>query len=247
MPLRVVYYRGLELTIMMTTHFRHFAFAFFALILASQFLGGCGEPCTYPDQRPITVRFVNSIVDFPKVTVFVNDSLFKKDFPYEPSSLSYNTTYLNGKPLPSSDSVHFVVTSDPAGKDTLVNSYVRLDAHIQTVYAMGIGKNKLFGEKRTAKLLRLIDDDIPEEKRDTNLWLRFVHAVPDLPGLDIYFKKELSPTDVPYASIQYGESTERFNIRPSDIPGLIITEAGNKNNVIIELPYAFFSSGSKRT
>ncbi len=232
----------MNITNSFSTFLRRTALPLLALVALAQFFGGCGSDCTYPDQRPITVRFINSMVDFPKVSLFINGKLFKSDFPYDPpTTLGYVSTYADGSLLPAGDSVLFVLTSDAAGKDTLIRQFISLDFHIQTVVAMGMGKPILKSDKKTAKFLRLVDNDVPPNP--SILQMKFAHAIPDLPSLDIYFKTELVASDVPFATIKYGEATPRFDVNPDDIKGLTVTEAGNKSNIIIEIPHSFFQSG----
>lgn len=231
----------------MTQTFRRIAIPIVVLVASVYFFNGCSDTCTYPLQRAVSMRFINAMVDFPNVTLFINGKLFRKDYPYNPDpNFGYYTTYDDGTPLPLGDSLLFVLTSDPAGKDTLVKQWLPLDLHVQTVIAMGFGKPKLSTAPKTAKFLRLVDDDVPAKDRPLFLRMRFVHAIPDLPGLDVYFKKEIQASDAPFCTLKYGESTIRFPFDADSaktITGLIVTEAGNKNNIIFAVPYPFSQTG----
>jgi hypothetical protein len=81
------------------------------------------------------------------------------------------------------------------------------------------------GEANTKKLL-LLNDELASPTPSA-LLIRFIHAVPDLPALDIYFMDTITPN----VTVQYGIENPYTSITALKL--LLITEAGNKNKVIV--------------
>jgi hypothetical protein len=216
-------------------------FALFVIILASPLLSGCTAPCNYPDQRGaggVSIRILNAMPDMVMITVFINGKQVVQDYTYDPPpGFGYRTTYYkDGTPLSAGDSELFVVTSDAAGKDTLITQRLSINFDRQTVIVMGRGHPK-FPQKKTALIVRL--DDQIDQTDPTQTLIRFVNAVPDLDSLDVYFKgdtvgKSLGKPDL---TIHYGEVTRHIIL--NSVTGLTITEAGHPNNVIFTVGYPF--------
>src|SRR5690349_17264726 len=116
--------------------------AFFALVLtACANFWGCEADCVYPDQQFFRLRLLNAMPDQPKITVFINGKLFKRDYSYAPpADFGYTDRYADGSPLPLGKSLNVVVTSDAAGIDTLHKGTISPNLHRQTLIIMGRGK-----------------------------------------------------------------------------------------------------------
>lgn len=213
--------------------------SFYLFILAIIFFAsGCSEPCTYPDVRSGKIRLVNAMVDVPKITVFINGKVFKADYDYAPlPSFGYYTTMADGSPIFVGDSLPIVVTSDAAGRDTVMKQFVSLDLHLQTLVVSGRLKRKQVSDPDTRLIIRT--DDEEGEPIDTLTLVSFMHAIPDLRTIDVYLSKVASGT--PFATLSYGEYTDHEILPFND--GITVTEAGNPSNVIFSLPYGFVQDG----
>jgi hypothetical protein len=175
--------------------------------------------------------------DMPMITVFINGKVFVQDYTFDPPpNFGYLTTYKDGSPLSGADSELFVVTSDAAGKDTLIKQKVSINFDRQTVIMMGRGHRKS-PQPKTALIVRL--DDEADQPNPSETLIRLVDAVPDLDSLDVYFKGETSgvPLGKPDLTIHYAEI--QHHIVVNHVTGLTITEAGNPNNVIFTTNYSF--------
>jgi len=215
-------------------------FAGVALSIAGSILSGCKTPCTYPDQNAVKVRIFNAMPDENFISIFVNGRLLVKDYPYdEPTnfihdgtstSFSYLSTYDDGTPLVAGSSLPIVITSDAAGKDTILKTSITLNFHLQTLIVMGKGNSLLPADIPLKKILRIEDDIQPSI--DTISFMRFVHTVPDLPAMDVYWNQ---PDGSPNATILYGVENPYINLTNANF--LKITEKGNPSNVIFASPY----------
>ncbi|MDP4219559.1 MAG: DUF4397 domain-containing protein [Bacteroidota bacterium] len=205
--------------------FRAASLIIVTIILANPLLSGCSSPCTYPDQRTVKIRVFNAMPDENHITVFLNGKLFIKDFSYDPpATFGYFSTYDDGTPLDVGSAIPIVISSDAAGKNIILKTTVNIDFHLQTLVVMGKGSLPT-----TRRVLRLADD-MQATKAGVN-FMRFVHAVPDLPALDIYWKTK--PDGSPNATIQYGVENPYLDLTDADF--LKVTEAGKPNNVIFNI------------
>lgn len=212
-----------------------FCLSFLGLVLL---VSGCAEPCVYPDVRSGKIRLVNAMVDVPKITVFINGKVFKADYDYSPlPSFGYYTTMADGSPIFVGDSLPIVVTSDAAGKDTVMKQYVSLDLHLQTLIVSGRRTRKQISDPDTRVIIKT--DDGEGESDPNKTLVSFVHAIPDLPTIDVYLSKVAS--GVPFTTLSYGEFTKHEILPFND--GITVTEAGNPSNVIFSLPYGFVQEG----
>ncbi len=203
------------------------------LVGTSIILSGCTAPCTYPDQRGVKIRIVNAMPDMPVITVFINGKVCVQDFPYNlPLTFGYITQYHDGTPLVASDSTLVVVTSDASGKDTVARGRISINFNRQTLVVMGRGHIKS-PQPETSLLARL--DDEAEQKDPNKTLIRFLHAIPDLPALDIYYSGDA--TGKPDTTIQYGVVNRHF-VRDK-VQGITVTESGNPKNVIFSFPHSF--------
>jgi len=201
-----------------------------AIIFANLFLSGCSAPCTYPNQSGVKVRVVNAMPDESVISIFINGKLFLKDFPYDlqstflhdgsPVSFGYYSTYEDGSPLVAGSGVQIVITSDAAGKNVLMKTTTDINFHLQTLMVMGKATDPV-----TEKVLHLNDDIQASNPNIT--FMRFVHAVPDLPALDVYWNQ---PDGSPNITILYGQENPYVDLTNAD--SLKITEAGKPGKAI---------------
>lgn len=213
--------------------------SFYLFILAIiLFASGCSDPCTYPDLRSGKIRLINAMVDVPKITVFINGKVFKSNYDYEPlPSFGYYTTMEDGSPIFVGDSLPVVITSDAAGRDTIMKKYVSLDLHLQTLIVAG-RFNCVQPTDADTRIIIRTDDEEGEPDINRTL-LSFVHAIPDLPAIDVYLSQKAEGT--PFATLQYGEFTIHELLPQND--GITVTEAGNPSKIIFSLPYGFNQPG----
>jgi hypothetical protein len=215
------------------------AFCLFLLLIVVGLFSSCTEPCTYPDLRSGKIRLINAMVDVPKITVFINGKVFKSNYDYEPlPTFGYYTTMEDGSPIIVGDSLPIVVTSDAAGRDTVMKKFVSLDLHLQTLIVAG--RNECVDVSTRDSLLKIILTDDEEGVQDPNsTQLSFVHAIPDLSAIDVYLSQKAEGT--PFATLDYGEFTNHDILPQND--GITVTEAGNPSKVIFSLPYGFNQKG----
>ncbi|MBS1904154.1 MAG: DUF4397 domain-containing protein [Bacteroidetes bacterium] len=214
----------------------------FVLVLLSD---GCTPQCDYPEIRVAKLRIVNAMPDQDSVTIWLNGRRFWPDYPYEVSvsfPFGYYDHYADGTPL-SIGSTFVVVTADAAGRDTLVTDTVKLNVNRQTLIVMG-RVHAAPTEPNTKKVLLLDDQTMAPDPNHT--YIRFIHAIPDLPSLDIHW--HTTPDGKPNATIDYGKANPYSDVRmqvydKDHQDSLIVTEAGNPKHIIALIPYAFTSNG----
>lgn len=209
---------------------RYAFFAILLVLLTNSIFSGCTAPCTYPDQRGVKIRVFNAMPDEENITVFINGKLFVKNFSYDPSNtFGYLSTYADGTPLTAGSAIPVVISSDTAGKNIIMNALVDINFHLQSLIVMGKAHKILSSDVDTRKVLRLEDDN--QIINPSITFMRFVHAVPDLPALDVYWNQ---PDGSPNATILYGMENPYMDLSNAD--SLKITEAGRPNNVIFSIP-----------
>jgi hypothetical protein len=220
---------------------RKYKAAFFvAIVLAAStfFFFGCTNSCDYPNQRLVKVRIFNAMPDAENITVYIGGKLFVKDFPYDPPvNFGYYSTYEDGSPLQAGGALPVEVYSDAAKQNLIMKTTVNIDFHLQTLIVMGKANKILPTDPDTRKVLRLADDTRPQDANTT--FMRFVHAIPDLPALDVFWKAK--PDGSPNATILYGAENQYMDITSAD--SLKITEAGHPDHIIFFAPYTFNSKG----
>jgi hypothetical protein len=206
---------------------------FTALIVAITLLSSCTPVCDYPATRLAQIRPVNAMPDQDNITIWLNGKVFQKNYTYDPpNDFGYYTTFADGSPL-TIGTMKVTITADAAGKDTLIaDTSITFDLHKQSLII--IGRAHSFPWEANSKKIILLNDEI--QHQDNNLtFVRFVHAIPDLPALDVFW----TPDSIVDATARYGVPTEYFMI--SNLKQLHITEAGNPANVIVDFnsPTAF--------
>ncbi len=196
----------------------------------------CTPVCDYPQSRLAKLRLVNAMPDQDLITVWLNGRAFKKDYPYDlPNDFGYSTQFADGGGL-GIGKTKITVTSDAAGRDTIFVDSANLTLNRETIIIVGRAKTKLASERNTKKALLLDDEHYPH---DENTWIRFIHAIPDLPSLDINWDSTAVPNakDIPYR----GDTYKYFNL--TENKRLLITEAGKPQNVVVLFPYKLPSTG----
>lgn len=207
-------------------------FVFVLFFSASDFLSSCTPVCDYPSTRFAKIRPVNAMPDQDKITIWLNGKAFEKDYPYSmPDNFGYFSQYTDGTPLPTG-TIRVTVTADAAGKDTLIaDTSMIFDLHKQSLIV--IGRAHAFASEPNTKKILLLNDELVQPD-PTGTLVRFEHAIPDLPALDIYFVPlPLADTARPNATVQYGKINDYILIR--SLRAFTVTEAGNRNNVIVSL------------
>ncbi len=197
----------------------------------------CTPVCDYPESRLAKLRLVNAMPDQDLITVWLNGRAFKKDYPYDlPNDFGYSTLFADGSGL-GVGKTRITVTSDAAGRDTIFVDTVNLTLNRETVIIIGRAKTKLSLERNTKKAL-LLDDEHYSVNSDST-YVRFIHAIPDLPSLDINWDSTAIPNakNIPYG----GDTYKYFNL--TDNKQLLITEAGKPQNVVVLFPYKLPSTG----
>lgn len=205
----------------------------------------CTPQCDYPEVRVAKLRLVNAMPDQDNITVWLNGRKFWADYPYTIGidfPFGYYDHYADGTPLAIGGTI-VVVTADAAGRDTIMVDSVNFNVNRQTLVVMGRA-HAAPSEPNTKKVL-LLDDQTRLPDPDLTL-VRFIHAIPDLPKLDIRWHTRTDGK--PDASIAYGESNGYSDVRMVKIDNahqdsLIVTESGHPENVIALIPYTFTSNG----
>ncbi|HET9136800.1 MAG TPA: DUF4397 domain-containing protein [Candidatus Kapabacteria bacterium] len=210
-----------------------FLFGILLSVSAAAFFSSCTPVCDYPSTRFAQIRPVNAMSDQDNITIWLNGKVFKKSYSYDPpDDFGYYATFADDSPL-TTGTMMVTITADEAGKDTLIaDTAITFDLHKQSLIIIGRA-HTLPGEPNSKKII-LLNDEV--QSQDNNFTLvRFVHAIPDLPALDIFW----TPDSIVDATARYGVPTEYFMI--TNLKQLHITEAGNPANVIVDFnsPTAF--------
>ncbi len=201
-------------------------FLFIVFLSVSDFLTSCTPVCDYPSTRFGQIRPVNAMADQDNITIWLNGKVFQKDYSYTLSAndFGYLSQFLDGSPLTIGET-RVTVTADAAGKDTLIaDTSMTFDLHKQSLIV--IGRAHTFPNEPNTKKILLLNDELVKPV-DTATFVRFIHAIPDLPALDIYWSGNTTPD----ATVQYGQINGYSMI--TNLKKLTITEAGNPQNEIV--------------
>ncbi|HYM20099.1 MAG TPA: DUF4397 domain-containing protein [Candidatus Kapabacteria bacterium] len=191
------------------------------------FASSCTPVCDYPATRVARVRLVNAMPDQEQISIWLNGKLLMDNYPYdEPSNFGYISSFQDGTPLGAAN-MGVVITSDAAGKDTLIHSTVDLTLNLQTIVVMGRARGA--GSEVTRKVL-LLQDTAPVVQSEA--LFRFVHAIPDFQSLDVYWKGHPTPD----ATLRYGVPSDYLVL--DSVVSIKVTEAGNPNNVVLLIPFS---------
>lgn len=216
------------------------SFLFLLLLpFAMLVLQGCGNDCVIPDaNRPqsATVRIVNAIPDFPTVAVYINGKLLNSAVNYfaQPTDATYFTTMSDGSSILAVPS-RIVILSPSNATDTLYNDTLTIHPQRQTFVLNGRGHSRLNSSIKEVKIIHLLEGHgtAPTD----HIRARFVHAMPDINALDLYFKYYAngdsirSQRAVPDASMNFGDTTKYLDL-PVGVQGLTVTEKGNPDHIV---------------
>ena len=209
------------------------------LIGISAVLSSCTAPCDYPTVRVAMLRLVNAMPDQDNITVWLNGRQFKTNYPYNIPltnfTFGYNTQFQDGSPL-SVGKFNVLVTSasDTLPEHILMRGTMNLNLDRSTLVVMGRAHTET-GDNGRRQIL-LLDDQTPSSWQNSNYtYIRFIHAIPDLPTLEI----DTNGTFVNYAD--YGVASPYTTLQT--IQGLKISDSTNASNVIANFQYAFTSTG----
>ncbi len=214
------------------------------LLLLTAFVTSCTDPCSIPLEKAPSLRILNAMADQQQVDVYLNGSLVQQDLKYNPPitytpaiNIGYITTFASGAPLPIGSNQRLVILSS-AG-DTLLKQVIALSDRRQTMILIGRGRQRFGTMPVPANALML--DDQSGSAVDGKTIARYVHAMPDLAKLDVYFSDSVRGKQ-PNVTLNYGDVTGYLEL-PAGVGGLLITAGGDSNNVIMRINQAFGLTG----
>jgi hypothetical protein len=214
------------------------------VLLLAAFITSCSDPCSIPMERSPRLRILNAMADQQQVNIFINGSLVQQDLKYNPPitytpsiNQGYITTFASGAPLPIGSNQKLVVLSS-AG-DTLLKQVIALSDRRQTMILIGRGHQR-FGASPTPANALMLDDQL-SSPADGKTIARYVHAMPDLDTLDVYFSNSAAGKQ-PNLKIGYGQVTE-YRELPAGVDGLLVTAGGDTSNTIMRINQAFGLTG----
>ncbi|HWF44646.1 MAG TPA: DUF4397 domain-containing protein, partial [Candidatus Kapabacteria bacterium] len=207
---------------------------------------GCQQTCSnIPNQSPASIRIVDAVANADTLNVFIDGKLFGVAY-YDPqayssignNSFGYHQTYLAGG-LAVTAGTHHVAAVVAGTHDTIVSTNVALIDHRQTLVFFG----RYHGTAAQHPQLKYLDDEtrIPDNSEN---YIRFLEAVPDMSGVDVYFSnivKISGGKPSPDITLSYGEISDNlgggsgtgrsandyFRIPSNDSTGLLITVKGD--------------------
>jgi hypothetical protein len=206
------------------------------LFLLVLFQSGCKTVCdSIPTERAPKLRIVNAMPDELALKIYIGNRLVNAAYPYDlPADFGYTDKYSDGSFLRIGVRQPLDVLSE--SQDTLIKDSITLSEHRHTLFILGRGLPALASTRR----IILYDDEINQPDPNTNL-VRFVHALTDLPALDVYFSSKIKDS-TPAFSIKYGDTVNLY--RPlAGAKGLTVTAAGDPNHIIFSTSLPFQSSG----
>lgn len=213
------------------------------LILAA-FISSCTDPCSIPLEKAPSLRILNAMADQQQINVYINGSLVQQDLKYNPPitytpavNVGYITTFASGSPLPIGSNQKLVILST-AG-DTLLKQTIALSDKRQTMILIGRGRQR-FGASAVPASALMLDDQLASPV-DGKTIARYVHAMPDLDSLDVYFSNSALGKK-PNVRLAYGDITNYLEL-PAGVDGLLVTEGGDTTNVIMRINQAFGLTG----
>ena len=236
------------------------------LLLLAAFVSSCTDPCLIPLEQAPRLRILNAMADQRFVNLYINNKLVQRALPYDPavtyhpptdpSYVGYITQFADSTLLPIGSNQRVVITS--LDGDTLLTDRISLSDRRQTMIIIGRERQR-FGQPPTPPDVIMLDDQSTSPV-DNETVARYVHAMPDLMSLDIYFSKDI--TGRTPLRLSYGEVTPyrliKDTLRESDgtykrdqngnfvfapVDGLTVTEGGNPDNVIIKVEQPFELKG----
>ncbi len=224
-------------------------------------VSGCKPSCDIvPTETPASVRIFNAVSNSTLLLVYVDGKLFdsawydidNKYYSWNPNHVfGYRTTYLPTG-LPLHPGLHHVAAMDASSRDTVS----RWDGIIRDSRQSLIFIGRMNGTpKQTPRATYL--DDVVREPDKLHSYARFVDAVVDIPGLDVYFSSTIkakpdirigfdSISDAQGGSTGTGLSAnDYFQIPLTDTSGLLIQPEDDTSltDNIFSSTYGFTSKG----
>jgi hypothetical protein len=214
------------------------------VLLFAAFISGCSDPCSIPLERSPRLRILNAMADQHQVNLFLNGKLVQEGLvydpavtyrpPVDPTYVGYITQFADSTLLPIGSGQNLVITS--MNGDTLLKKTISLSDGRQSMILIGRARQRLGRPLAPPDILML--DDESATPIDGQTVARYVHAMPDLDSLDVYFSRTISGTPL---RIKYGQVTDYRLVQNAD--GLTVTEAGDTSNVIIRIEQPFELKG----
>ena len=224
-------------------------------------LESCQPTCSIPTQSFAEIRIENAVTNVDKIDVYIDSTLFDQSFYTLTSNndllgtraFGYYHTFVSGKLalVPGKHHIQAYRSSDHAlVTDTLMN----LAAHRQSLLFFG-----RLGGTATQKPRMMYLDDALRSIDNNNTFARFVHAVSDLPALDVYFHQSVQYDSnhrpkpdlvLAYGQISdasgHGTGTGRLASDYVAIPtvgtdGLLVTPSGDTSNIVVRIKIPFSS------
>jgi hypothetical protein len=210
----------------------------FAVSIAND---GCRPTCdSIPNESTASVRILNAVSNVDILLIYIDGKLFDRayynlaDYSNAGLNFTYRGTYISdGSPLTAGQH-HIVAIASGAGAsaDTVLQSDLILYNHLQSIECIG----KLNGTPAQKPTTVYLDDVLRSQQ--VNSYARFVDAVPDISGMDVYFNSIAIPP--PNIRMHYGKisdaqggdsgtglSANDYFEFPLTVNGLIITPIGD--------------------
>lgn len=231
---------------------------FFIAITASlAIIAGCEPTCdSVPTQSLAHLRIVNAVPDVPLLNiVFDHDTskLFDKAYyemdRYTSRHFNYQSKFLTGGGSLASGS-HAITATDSLG-NVIFDTTLILSNKDETLVIAGLHH----GSEAQRVVGRLLNDELRSSDKSRSL-LRFVQAVPDIPGIDLFFY-QTAPTLPPNIRIQFPQITDKAGsgngtgfsaddyVTVTNADTTLITVTGDLTAAgeIVKIPYYLSSHG----
>jgi hypothetical protein len=209
----------------------------FALVVL---FNSCSDPCAIPMEQAPRLRILNAMADEPVIKVLINGRTVYDALQYSDQK-QYNGLYSDGSQLPLGGGQSLAVLD--RNNDTILKTFIDLSDRPQTLIIAGRARQRVNLTPAPPRAIMLEDEGTGSS--GTAL-VRFVHAMPDLDSIDIYFTSDYLTIE-PHEKLAYGEVTERKSL--SLVNGLVVTKSGDKNEVVmliqkagLPIPPTFFGT-----
>jgi len=210
------------------------------LVCSITIVQGCTDSCVIPDARvigPAKVRLINAIPDFNTVSVYLNGKRINSALPYMQGSTdkTYYSSFEDNSSITSNPDSRLVVTAPNDVTDTLIDQKVSVIIGRQTFILFGRGHSKTDPNVKEANAVQLIEGGI--DAPTDHIRARFVHAMPDLDSLDLYFEYFPNGDSIrnshkqPNLRMKFGDTTSYQDL-PKELLGLTVTESGKPDNIV---------------
>jgi hypothetical protein len=202
---------------------------------------GCKPTCdSIPSEAPPSVRIVNAVSNVDILLIYIDGKLFDRayynlnDYSTAGLNFGYRYTYISDGSELLGGQHHIVAIASGGGvqPDTVFKTDYILYGHRQSLICVG----KLDGTPAQKPSTIYLDDVVRSQQ--PNSYARFIDAVPDLSGMDVYFDSVTIPPPsirIHYDSISDAQGTDNgtglsandYFEFPPVIDGLIITPIGD--------------------